>query len=413
MPVAVELPSLGESVVEGTVSRWLVKEGDRVAVDQPLVEVTTDKVDAEIPAPVAGIVQKILVAEGQTVAVGAPLVMIEADAGSDAPRKPASAPRRRRQRAPQAAPPPAAPPREAPPATPLARRLAEEAKVDLRGVTGTGAAGRVTKQDVAQHASEQPPAGGRVRRPRPPPPRRLSELQPPAGRSRGSDDPAAPTRRRAHGALEAREPARRHGGRDRHVGRVAGARRAQAHASSRTTASGSRSCPSSCTPRVRALREFPRLNASVLEDAIVEKKDIHIGIAVETEKGLVVPVARHADRLSLAGLAQALEDLANRARTKRLSADELKGGSFTISNPGRFGNLYGFAIINQPQVGILRMGEIVKRPVVRTLDGEDAIVIRPIMHLALSYDHRAVDGAPANGFLHRIRELLEEAEFDL
>ena len=164
---------------------------------------------------------------------------------------------------------------------------------------------------------------------------------------------------------------------------------------------------------VRALREYPRLNASVLEDSIVEKKDIHIGIAVETEKGLVVPVARHADRLSLAGLAQALEDLATRARTKRLSADELKGGTFTISNPGRFGNLYGFAIINQPQVGILRMGEVVKRPVVRTLDGQDAIVIRPIMHLALSYDHRAVDGAPANGFLHRIRELLEEAEFDL
>ena len=164
---------------------------------------------------------------------------------------------------------------------------------------------------------------------------------------------------------------------------------------------------------VRALREYPRLNASVLEDAIVEKRDIHIGIAVETEKGLVVPVVRHADRLSLAGLAQAVEDLAVRARSKKLSPDELKGGSFTVSNPGRHGNLYGFAIINQPQVGILRMGELVKRPVVRSIGGEDAIVIRPIMHLALSYDHRAVDGAPANGFLHRVRELLEEAEFDL
>jgi len=164
---------------------------------------------------------------------------------------------------------------------------------------------------------------------------------------------------------------------------------------------------------VRALREFPRLNASVVEDAIVEKKDVHIGIAVETEKGLVVPVVRHADRLSLAGLAEAIEDISARARTKRLSADELKGGTFTVSNPGRHGNLYGFAIINQPQVGILRMGEVVKRPVVRELEGEDAIVIRPIMHLALSYDHRAVDGAPANGFLHRVRELLESAEFDL
>jgi 2-oxoglutarate dehydrogenase E2 component (dihydrolipoamide succinyltransferase) len=164
---------------------------------------------------------------------------------------------------------------------------------------------------------------------------------------------------------------------------------------------------------VRALREYPMLNASVLEDAIVEKQDIHIGIAVETEKGLVVPVVRHADRLSLAGLAEAVEDLASRARSKKLSPDELKGGTFTVSNPGREGNLYGFAIINQPQVGILRMGEVVKRPVVRSLGGEDAIVIRPVMHLALSYDHRAVDGAPANAFLHRIRELLEEAEFDL
>jgi 2-oxoglutarate dehydrogenase E2 component (dihydrolipoamide succinyltransferase) len=164
---------------------------------------------------------------------------------------------------------------------------------------------------------------------------------------------------------------------------------------------------------VRALREFPRLNASVLEDAIVEKKAIHMGIAVETEKGLVVPVVRHADRLSLMGIAQAVEDLASRARSKKLSPDELKGGTFTLSNPGRNGNLYGFAIINQPQVGIVRMGEIVKRPVVRTLNDEDAIVIRPMMHLSLSYDHRAVDGAPANGFLFRIRQLLEEAEFDL
>jgi 2-oxoglutarate dehydrogenase E2 component (dihydrolipoamide succinyltransferase) len=164
---------------------------------------------------------------------------------------------------------------------------------------------------------------------------------------------------------------------------------------------------------VRALRDHPSLNASVLEDAIVEKRDVHVGIAVETEKGLIVPVVRHADRLSLAGLAAAIEDLSERARTKRLSADELQGGTFTVSNPGRHGNLYGFAIINQPQVGILRMGEIVKRPVVRSVDGEDAILIRPVMHLALSYDHRAVDGAPANAFLHRVKELLEEADFDL
>jgi 2-oxoglutarate dehydrogenase E2 component (dihydrolipoamide succinyltransferase) len=134
---------------------------------------------------------------------------------------------------------------------------------------------------------------------------------------------------------------------------------------------------------------------------------------VETEKGLVVPVIRHADRLSLVGIAQAIEDLSARARSKRLSVDELQGGTFTISNPGRHGNLYGFAIINQPQVGILRMGEIVKRPVVRELSGDDVVVVRPVMHLALSYDHRAVDGAPANAFLYRVRELLEQADFDL
>ena len=164
---------------------------------------------------------------------------------------------------------------------------------------------------------------------------------------------------------------------------------------------------------VRALREYPALNASVIDDNIVEKQNVHVGVATETEKGLVVPVVRDADRLSLAGTALAIHDLSSRARDKKLTADDLRGGTFTVSNPGRHGNLYGFAIINQPQVGILRMGEIAKRPVVRTLEGEDAIVIRTMMYLALSYDHRAVDGAPANGFLYRIRELLELADFDL
>jgi 2-oxoglutarate dehydrogenase E2 component (dihydrolipoamide succinyltransferase) len=164
---------------------------------------------------------------------------------------------------------------------------------------------------------------------------------------------------------------------------------------------------------VRALKESPSLNASVTEDAIVERAAIHMGIAVETDKGLMVPVIRHAERLSLAGQAAAIEDLSSRARSKKLSPDDLRGGTFTISNPGRQGNLYGFAIINQPQVGILRMGEMVKRPVVVDAGGEDSIAIRPMMHIALSYDHRAVDGAPANAFLFRVRELLEAADFDV
>jgi len=164
---------------------------------------------------------------------------------------------------------------------------------------------------------------------------------------------------------------------------------------------------------VRALRQFPALNVSVAGDAIVERAGIHLAVAVETGKGLLVPVLRHADRLSLPGLALAIEEISRRARERKLGPADLRGGTFTISNPGRQGNLYGFAIINQPQVGILRMGELVKRPVVRSVGGEDVIAIRPTMHLALSYDHRAVDGAGANGFLFRIRELLEAGDFEL
>lgn len=426
MAIGVELPALGESVVEGTVARWLVKEGERVERDQPLVEITTDKVDAEIPAPATGVVEKILVAEGQTVPVGTELARIEPGAAlplagvAAAPGgpRPARSLSPEPERVPAPAARPQASPSSAPRATPVAKRMAEEARVDLTGVEGTGAAGRVTKRDVQQRSASAPAA------------QRPARPQAPAGREVGAGRPAflsyqlqpgdrvipmTPLRKLVaeHMVLSKRVSP--------HVGTVAEidlagvVRVRSAHKREFQEAHGFALTflPFVVHATVRALREFPRLNASVLEDAIVEKKDVHVGIAVETDKGLVVPVVRHADRLSLAGLAEAIEDISARARTKRLSADELKGGTFTVSNPGRHGNLYGFAIINQPQVGILRMGEVVKRPVVREIDGDDAIVIRPMMHLALSYDHRAVDGAPANGFLHRVRELLESAEFDL
>jgi len=427
--VEVPLPELGESVVEGTVTRWLVKEGDAVERDQSLVEVTTDKVDAEIPSPAAGVVEALLVAEGDVVPVGAPLLRIATDAAaSTGPTSPppadAATPASGTSGPGSAAAPASGTSGSGPAPTPLARRSAEGAGVDLDAVEGSGARGRVVRADVERAAAaapaspppaaHAPSAPGVASPPREASPNRGSylhyQLQP-------GDEviPMSPLRRLVaeHMVLSKRVSP--------HVGTVAEidmagvsrVRDAHKRAFRETNGFTLSFLPFIVHAAVRALREFPRLNASVLEDAIVEKKDIHIGIAVETEKGLVVPVVRHADRLSLAGVAQAVEDLAGRARTKKLSADELKGGTFTLSNPGRDGNLYGFAIINQPQVGILRMGEIVKRPVVRTMGGEDAIVIRPIMHLALSYDHRAVDGAPANGFLHRIRELLEEAEFDL
>jgi 2-oxoglutarate dehydrogenase E2 component (dihydrolipoamide succinyltransferase) len=420
MPVAVLLPELGESVLEGTIARWLVKEGDRVERDQPIVEVTTDKVDAELPAPEAGVILRLLVAEGETVAVGTEIAQIEA--GATASLGSASA-------AP-APPPSGAPAGEAPRATPVARLEAAEAGVDLASVQGTGASGRIRQSDVQEAArAATPPQAPAPVRPAP------AQAAPPASRGSGGFDEERARARFGHYALQEGDnvvpmsPLRRivadhmvyskrtapHVGTvaEVDIGGVVGARNRhkrefkEAHGFSLTF------LPFIVHATVRALREFPILNASVIEDAIVQKRDIHVGVAVETEKGLVVPVVRHADRLSLSGLASAVEDLSARARSKRLKADELMGGTFTVSNPGRRGNLYGFAIINQPQVGILRMGEVVKRPMVREIEGQDAIVIRPTMHLALSYDHRAVDGAPANGFLYRIRELLEEAEFDV
>jgi 2-oxoglutarate dehydrogenase E2 component (dihydrolipoamide succinyltransferase) len=422
MSVVVTLPQLGESVVEGTVARWLVKEGDRVERDQPLVEVTTDKVDAEIPAPEAGVIEAILAPEGATVPVGGELVRI----GDGAT---ASASRGARTPAPVPQPEPAAPraargPEPARP-TPAARRAAAETGVDLAGVEATGPAGRIRRADVER--------AGQARAAAPPAP--AAKPARAAARAPRTDADAAARARFGSYAIQEGDrvipmsPLRKlvaehmvyskrtspHVGTVAEIdlGGVAAVRNQHKRAFQEAHGLPLTFLPFVVHATVRALREFPALNASVLEDAIVEKRDIHIGVAVETDKGLVVPVVRHADRLSLAGLAAAIEDLGSRARSKKLTADELKGGTFTVSNPGRDGNLYGFAIINQPQVGILRMGEIVKRPVVREIEGQDAIVIRPIMHLALSYDHRAVDGAPANGFLHRVRELLEEAEFDL
>ena len=442
MAISVRVPELGESVTTGTIARWLVKEGERVELDQPLVEITTDKVDAEIPAPVAGVITALLAAEGETVAIGAEIARLDegasAAAGSAA-AKPAGAARP----APSTLARPAAAPAPVPEgsrASPMAKRAAEDAGVSLGGVSGTGPSGRVMKADV--EAARNARAETQAERAALEAPEAPALSPSPAAKAPAKKSAAALAARDAETKARFGSYAIQEGDRviamsplrklvaehmvyskrtSPHVGAVAeidmggvaAVRDAQKRAFESAHGFGLTFLPFIVHAAVRALREFPALNASVLEEAIVEKRDIHMGIATETDKGLVVPVVRNADRLSLAGLAAAIEDLASRARSKKLTADELKGGTFTISNPGRKGNLYGFAIINQPQVGILRMGEMVKRPVVRSVDAQDAIVIRPMMHLALSYDHRAVDGAPANGFLYRVRELLEQAEFDL
>ncbi|MGH0035161.1 MAG: dihydrolipoamide acetyltransferase family protein [Myxococcota bacterium] len=417
MSITVELPALGESVVEGTIARWLVQQGDQVEADQPLVEVTTEKVDAEIPSPAAGVVEKILAEEGDVVPVGGPLAVI----GEGAVATPGESAPSARAEAPAPTPAPAAQPTPPAPvearATPVARRVAEGANVDLRSVEGTGAAGRITKSDVLRHA-QPAPAAAPVSAPAPAAAPASAERPSYAQVALEEGDqviPMTPLRRLvAEHMVYSKHTSP-------HVGTVAevdmsGVVRARASAKGafeRSQGFRLTFLPFIVNAVVRALKENPRLNASVTEDAIVEKAGIHMGIAVETEKGLMVPVIRHAERLSLAGQAAAIEDLSSRARNKKLSPDDLRGGTFTISNPGRQGNLYGFAIINQPQVAILRMGEMVKRPVVVQADGEDTIAIRPMMHIALSYDHRAVDGQPANAFLYRIRELLEAADFDV
>ncbi|MAJ60922.1 MAG: hypothetical protein CBC48_13540 [bacterium TMED88] len=431
MAIKVDLPSLGESVVEGTVSRWLVAQGDSVDLDQPLVEVTTDKVDAEIPSPAAGVVVRICAAEGEVVEVGAVLAEIDGDAVGASPAAPVT---EERPPAPEPAASPVggAEPLEDARVTPVARRLAEDAEISLEDVEGSGHAGRITKEDVLRHARSQDspsstpaPAAAMPAPPHGPsgetrtaPAKRPAPQPGYANYSMQEGDrliPMSPMRRIIADHMVYSKRTSPHVGTVAEVDMGAVVALRSAHKKGFEAAQGFKLTflPFIVHAVVRALREFPALNASVLDDAIVEKRDVNIGVAVETEKGLVVPVVRNADRFSLAGLAAELDDLAARARSRRISADDLQGGTFTVSNPGRQGNLYGFAIINQPQVGILRMGEMVKRPVVRTVEGEDAIVIRPMMHLALSYDHRAVDGAPANGFLFRIRESLERADFDL
>jgi 2-oxoglutarate dehydrogenase E2 component (dihydrolipoamide succinyltransferase) len=423
MSIAVELPSLGESVFEGTVARWLVSEGEMVEVDQPIVEVTTDKVDAEIPAPCAGMIEQIRVAEGDVIEIGAVLATIDPDAKADASSGGAPA------KVPHAVATPDVPV-EGIIATPVARRMADEASIDLRDVQGTGSAGRVTKEDILRHGTEASASAivDAPSRPVAAPPVPAVAPQAPASRqARPSPSfgyelqpgdrviPMTPMRRIISEHMVFSKRTSPHVGTvaELDLSRVVRLRNQHKKAFQETYGVALTFLPFVVHAAVRALREYPALNASVIEDSIVEKQNVHVGVATETEKGLVVPVVRDADRLSLAGTALAIHDLSSRARDKKLTADDLRGGTFTVSNPGRHGNLYGFAIINQPQVGILRMGEIAKRPVVRTLEGEDAIVIRTMMYLALSYDHRAVDGAPANGFLYRIRELLELADFDL
>jgi len=423
MPIAVTMPQMGESVVEGTVERWLVREGERVAKDQVLCEITTEKVDAEVVAPEAGVVAKLLVAQGTTVPVGTELVLLDAAASGARAAAPAPATVSAAAAVPALATAPTSAAKPAPEptrASPLARRMAEERGLDVGAIPGSGVSGRVTKADVAAHGSAGPsaapspaaasPAAGTLGE-------FLAKLRVPTHRVTPEDKliPFTAIRRRIAEHMVVSKVVSPHVGTVAEIdlAKLAKLRERAKKDFERAHGFGLTYLPFAVAATVRALRDFPRMNSAVVGDAIVERAGIHIGVAVETERGLLVPVVRNADRLSLVGLAEAINVLAKRARDREITADELAGGTFTLSNPGREGNLYGFAVINQPQVGILRMGEVKKRPIVVDVGGEDTIAIHPMMYMALSYDHRIIDGVTGNGFLYRVGKYLEAAEFEL
>ncbi|MBG6218067.1 2-oxoglutarate dehydrogenase E2 component (dihydrolipoamide succinyltransferase) [Arthrobacter sp. CAN_A6] len=468
----VTLPALGESVTEGTVTRWLKAVGDDVEVDEPLLEVSTDKVDTEIPSPVAGKLQEIRVNEDETAEVGAVLAVIgsgpsapaKAEAGSGEPV--AAAPSEERSEAPTEKPgadkeaqrssstsePDEQPTQEAPAAkeapaepseapakssepetdsssdasayvTPLVRKLANQSKVDLASVKGTGVGGRIRKQDVLEAAEAQ----------------KAREAAPAASAPSGASAPQQP----AAPAAAAAEPSKLRGTVEKaprirqtiakrmreslevsaqltQVIEVDMTRVARLRTAAKTTFQAQNGAKLTFLPFIskavtEALKQHAKLNASFDE----EKKEVtyhdaeHLAIAVDTEKGLLVPVIRDAGNLNLGGLAKKIADVGARTRSGKIGPDELSGGTFTITNIGSVGALFDTPIINQPQVGILGTGAIVKRPVVMTdSDGEDTIAIRSMMYLSLTYDHRLVDGADAGRFLQTLKSRLEAGAFE-
>lgn len=434
MRIDVVMPQLGESVVEGVVAKWLVKAGDAVAKDQPLVEISTDKVDAEIPSPAAGVVVEILAKERETVPINAVIARIETEkeAAKQAEAPPLKAPwdeetegfpgamaRRTEPPLPSHPPvepskaPPKPPPVEGPRVriSPVVARMAAEHGLDLSRIPGTGIDGRVTKKDVEEYLARREAAAP----PAPPvgkAPLAAPAAQPaPSGLPEPEDDqviPFTPIRKRIaeHMVMSKHTSAHVHTFAEVDMRRVSAYREAKKKEGVSLTY-----LPFVIWAAVRGLREFPVLNASVSGESTVIRKALHMGIAVDTDRGLIVPVIRDADKKSLLELSKAVEDFAARAAAHKILPDELAGGTFTITNPGPKGNLFGTPIIHQPQVGILRLGQIVKRPVAVEVGGEDVIVIRPMMYLALGYDHRIIDGVAGNGFLFRVREILEAGEF--
>jgi len=449
--IDVIMPQMGESIAEGTLSRWMKKVGDEVKRDEPMFEISTDKVDAEIPAPNAGVLVEILVQEGQTVAVQTVVARIETEKGAAVPVAAAPA-----APAPPAPTPPlprpaaAAPARPAPPpapaptpsrapavtatngpesaeerlrrrSTPLVRKMAAEHGIDVSALAGSGLAGRVTKQDLLSAIEGGPPAPAPARTPVAAAPATVVPSRPPSTPAPSLGAPAVE-------AWEGDRVVPWSRIRKLTADHMIMSRRISAHVNSFFEIDFTRIAQLRARKKkeyaergvnltylafitkaiAENLRKHPGINAAVSGEATILRRDVNIGIAVALDWGLIVPVIRNADELSLLGVARAINDLGERARAKKLSPDEIQKGTFTITNPGVFGSYAGTPVINQPQVAILGVGSIEKRPAVVTLpDGSDTIAIRTRGMLAMAYDHRVVDGADADRFLAEVKSMLE------
>ena len=453
MAVDVIMPQMGESIFEGTITKWLKKPGDRIERDEPLFEISTDKVDAEIPAPSAGVLKEIKVTEGQTVPIQTVVAVIDsvgaADAAPAAAAAPPPAPEKAAAPAPSAAPPTPspspspAPSASAPPAapavrgngdkvrsSPLVRKIAKEHNVDLAEVEGSGAGGRVSKKDIlaaVESGNVNPAAPG----PQPPAPPASYAAAPAASPA----PPPATGGTVAHPALENAVPRERiyFGNyevqpmttmRQRIAEHMVASKRVSPHVYSIDEADMTRIAkirerskaafeakygtkltymPFFVRACVEGLRAFPTVNASADGATMVLHREINVGIAVALDWGLIVPVLKNAEEKNFLGLARGINDLAERARGKKLKPDEVQEGTFSITNPGIYGGLMGLPVINQPNVAILGIGAIQKRPMVI----DDAIAVRSMVYLTLSYDHRVVDGAIAHQFVGKVKAYLE------
>ncbi len=396
MAFTLKMPEVGETVTEGTVERWLKQPGDRVEKYEPIVEINTDKVNVELPSPVSGTLLEILAPEGETVAIGAPLAVIEGVAGEPPAEVTPPTPAERPAAAAPAAPPPAPPRQQVPSerrrATPRVRRLAQEMGVDLESVAGSGPGGRVTEEDVRSAAAGAPRAPTRA--PAAAPAQEEEAVPLTAIRRTIAQRMAASAFGAPHAwlAMEA------------DVTGLVRLRESQKEGFRQRRGFDLTYLPFAAHALAQALTQHPYLNASWAEDRIVLKRRVHLGIAVATERGLLVPVVHDANRLSVAGLAAAIHDLSERARAGKLTLEDVQGGTFTLDNTGAFGSVVSMPIINQGQAAILSLEAINRRPVAVA---EDAIAVRSVVNLCLSFDHRILDGAQAGGFLGDVKRRLE------